>query len=437
MSNKLNQNFSIDTILGLKVTVIKHLGEGGQGDVYEVDYDGERKALKWYKMGNMHNPEQFKNNIIKNMNDSSPDDKVFLWPIDVTNEDENGTFGYIMDLRPDGYYEVGDFLLCNTRFTSYQNTVDASLKIVNAFRLLHNKGKSYQDLNDGNFFINPTNGKVLICDNDNVAINGEETGILGKPRYMAPEIVMRKKTPDSLSDRFSMSIILFMLFCLNHPLEGKKSLASCLDPKKQEELYGDNAIFIMDKHNKENEPDNKVHRNPLVVWRYLPEYMKSIFEQAFSSDSIKNPNKRPAELDWVRNLVRFRSDIVKCSCGNDIFINDNKQCICDNSSCQKQVIINNFFDIENYPSIPAISKSRIYLCQITTCNPEDALNPIGVVIEKKSQPGILGILNKSDKTWRITTPSGKEKRLAPDEIMPLKTGMKIEVYNTTITIVNN
>ena len=31
-------------------------------------------------------------------------------------------------------------------------------------------GYSYQDLNDGNFFINPQSGDVLICDNDNVAL---------------------------------------------------------------------------------------------------------------------------------------------------------------------------------------------------------------------------------------------------------------------------
>ena len=38
---------------------------------------------------------------------------------------------------------------------------------------------SYQDLNDGNFFIDPQTGKVLICDNDNVAVcnNAVDTDI--------------------------------------------------------------------------------------------------------------------------------------------------------------------------------------------------------------------------------------------------------------------
>lgn len=38
--------------------------------------------------------------------------------------------------------------------------------------MLHRHGYSYQDLNDGNFFINPESGDVLICDNDNVMPQG-------------------------------------------------------------------------------------------------------------------------------------------------------------------------------------------------------------------------------------------------------------------------
>ena len=36
--------------------------------------------------------------------------------------------------------------------------------------------------------IHPETGDVLICDNDNVAPEGVTSGILGKARYMAPEL---------------------------------------------------------------------------------------------------------------------------------------------------------------------------------------------------------------------------------------------------------
>lgn len=63
-------------------------------------------------------------------------------------------------------------------------------------------------------------GDLLICDNDNIAPYGTNTGILGKCRYMAPEIVRKEKQPDAQSDRFSLAVILFLLFFNNHPLEG-------------------------------------------------------------------------------------------------------------------------------------------------------------------------------------------------------------------------
>ena len=217
MAEILEVGDKVQTWLGGVLEVKKYLAEGGQGRVYLVDYKGEKKALKWYK--NIGLGEEFKNNIRQNIKRGAPSD-AFLWPLDIA-EDSDGSFGYVMDLKPDDYYELTQFMLCNVRFSSYRTIIDAALKIVSAFRILHNRGYSYQDLNDGNFFINPNNGKVLICDNDNVAPDRTPTGIIGKPRYMAPEIVLGKNMPDSYSDRFSMSVILYILFCMDHPLEGK------------------------------------------------------------------------------------------------------------------------------------------------------------------------------------------------------------------------
>ena len=191
MSEVLENGFRVKTLFGGTVKVEKFLAEGGQGGVYIADYNGQKKALKWYKKGSLGaNPNAFYENIKQNVMRGIPSPE-FLWPLDIT-EWVDGTFGYIMDLRPEGYYEVTEFMLCHVRFKSYRAIIDAAMKIVSAFRILHNSGYSYQDLNDGNFFINPQNGKVLICDNDNVAPDGTETGIIGKPRYMAPEIVLHK-----------------------------------------------------------------------------------------------------------------------------------------------------------------------------------------------------------------------------------------------------
>lgn len=178
MSEILEKGFCIKTLFGGIIRVEKFLAEGGQGRVYIADYEGQKKAFKWYKKGSLGaNPNAFYENIKQNVIRRTPSPE-FLWPIDIT-EWEDGTFGYIMDLRPDGYYEVTEYMLCHVRFRSFRTIIDAAISIVSAFRILHNKGYSYQDLNDGNFFINPKNGKVLICDNDNVVPDGTETVSLG------------------------------------------------------------------------------------------------------------------------------------------------------------------------------------------------------------------------------------------------------------------
>lgn len=430
----------IRTLLGKAVTIKSYIAGGGQGDVYVVNYGGEEKALKWYKPAGMgKNPTAFYNNIKNNVTSGSPAPE-FLWPQDVT-EWENGTFGYVMDLRPQGYYELSQYMVRAVTFSNYKVAVDAALHIVSAFRILHNAGYSYQDLNDGNFFINPTNGKVLICDNDNVAPNGTDTGILGKPRYMAPEIVMGQKMPDNLTDRFSMSLILFIIFHMNHPLEGRKSLVPCLTPAIQQKLYGEEPVFMMDPTDNSNAPDPRVHVNTRTVWPCLPDYIREIFIKAFSKQAMTTPNARPKELDWIKVLVRFRSEIVPCpNCQrrggyNDIFTKGGRGCKCD--SCNAQLDVPFRLEFSEY-SVPAVFDSRIYRCQIGPCNADEALTPVGrIAYNDPNKPTQLSIKNLTENYWDATTPSGKAKRVMSKEFIPLIDGIKFNIKNSEIDIKAN
>jgi len=432
MSEVLENGFCVKTLLGGTVKVEKFLAEGGQGGVYIADYNGEKKALKWYKKGSLGgSPVAFYENIKQNVMRGMPSPE-FLWPLDIT-EWVDGTFGYIMDLRPNGYYEVTEYMLCHVRFKSYRAIIDAAMQIVSAFRILHNAGYSYQDLNDGNFFINPENGKVLICDNDNVAPDGTETGIIGKPRYMAPEIVLGKNKPNSLSDRFSMSVILYILFCLEHPLEGKRSLVPCLTPALQGKLYGSEPLFIMDPNDHSNGPNPAVHKNSLTVWPCLPDYMQKIFLAAFSKNAFQKPSARPKEVEWLNVLTRFRSEIVACQCGNEIFTQQGEPCNCE--VCGRKVNIRFKLVLSGY-SIPAIRDSRIYRCQLGVCDEKEALKPIAQVVEKQ-ESGALGIRNKSGKRWDAITTKGTARKVESDDVIPLKDGITFSIDDETIAIKEN
>ena len=274
----------IKTISGGELEVVQKLGEGGQGVVYKVNYNGRPLALKWYFIKKIKDPRAFYDNIKNNIKQGAPT-KAFLWPLEITEYYE-GSFGYLMELRPSEYKDFSRFLLAKEHFSGIDAIINAALCITNGFRELHNRGYSYQDLNDGNFFVNPQNGDVLICDNDNVAPYGENLGIAGKCRYMAPEVVMGKKRPDNHTDRFSLSVVLYMLLFLNHPLEGKRTMVPCLTEENERRFYGSEPIFVWDATNDENRPVRGVHSNEIKLWPLYPEFVRKTFEKASFSASL-------------------------------------------------------------------------------------------------------------------------------------------------------
>ena len=425
----LSKGQQLKTISGDEITIKEFIAEGGQGEVYKVDYQGEEKALKWFEelKANKH-AKLFYENIKNNIEKGKPSNE-FLWPLKITEWQDN-TFGYIMDLRPSGYYSITEYMLCSVRFKSYRTVTDACLKIVSAFRTLHCLGYSYQDINDGNFFINPENGDVLICDNDNVAPDKVETGIFGKPRYLAPEIILGKNKPNSLSDRFSMAVILYILFCLNHPLEGRRSLENTLTPKLQKQIYGTEPIFIMDPNDKRNGPDPVAHKNSIMLWKYLPKYMKDIFIKAFSKESFENPTTRPIEIDWLKALTRFRSEIIDCACGNEVFTENGESRICDN--CGKEIKIPLKLEFKDY-SIPAISNNNIYRCQLGVCDPKEALNIVASVVANKDTDELY-LCNKTENCWKVITQSGENKTVSPNDKIALEDGMTFVIYDQEVKV---
>lgn len=412
----------IPTQKGIPATVVKYLAGGGQGDVYVVDFAGEKKALKWYKPNAVKNPKKFYENLERNARKGSPA-PAFLWPITATEEYE-GSFGYVMDLRPDGYYELCDFMLAKVKFSTFKAATEACIQIVNAFRILHNSGYCYQDMNDGNFFIDPKTGEVLICDNDNASPNGLDTFIIGTPRYMAPEVVLAKAKPNTQTDRFSLSVVLFMILCMNHPLEGKRWTVPCLTPELERALYGSDPVFLYDPNNKENRPVKGIHNNVMKRWDYMPPYIKEAFLKAFSKEAMENPAKRLRELDWMKVLVRFQNDIVRCPhCQNEVFIINAANTACD--GCGRPMKIQHTLKLPDY-NMTAARGGRVYRCQLGLCDANEALNRIGTIVAKNDEPDVLGFLNATDTTLIAITPSGKMKQVPPGQVVPLNAGIKIQ-----------
>lgn len=429
---------------GKTVTVQKYIAGGGQGDVYLVDWDGERKALKWYRDGKSMPPDLYKL-LQDNITKGSPGEN-FMWPLDITDR-EGDEYGYIMDLIPKGYYSLEDYLLCTQRFETFRVAADACLEIAAVFKALHSHGYCYQDLNAGNFFFRPETGDVVICDNDNVAPNGKTTGIIGTPGFMAPEIVVgyweaqQKKgpyvLPDWRTDRFSMAVLFFEMLTLSNPLEGKHSLVP-LNAEMKAHLYGYDALFMMDPQDRGNAPDPVIHKNVVNVWAVLPGYMRDTFQKAFSKKAIKNPNRRLDESAWIAALVRFRSDIIRCPCGADadLFLSDDGSSHCDR--CGRNVRPPMRFVFEDGTRIPAIPGTRVYRCQVGVAPIGHELEPVANVLANPSKPSLFGARNLTAKKWIASVPGGEPRTFGPNDVLPLVPGGTFKVFGKTVKIeINN
>ncbi len=391
-------------------TIIKELGRGGQGIVYLVDLNGDQKALKWYL-----NPpgETFYKNLLNNIRTGAPSE-AFLWPEYVTAR-QKGSYGYVMALRPKNYYEFGNFLLAKVTFKSFTAMLAAAMKICNGFMMLHRFGYSYQDLNDGNFFIDPYTGDILICDNDNVMPEGEKSGILGKARYMAPEIV-GGKMPNKYSDRFSLSVILFMLFYANHPFEGAKVVSCpCMTETFEKKFYGSEATFIFDPGDRSNRPVRGIHQNVIKRWGVFPAKLRKVFTEQFSQEKLKNPQTRLIESQWEKVIAGIRDELVICPhCKEETFVETEgteHKCI----NCGKDIDVSKYLLLGTRKQI-LTKGTKLYI---------DHDNIPDCQVFENTNDGKLLIKNISPEAWTVETPSGKVKSVNLNEFCPVKNGLVI------------
>ena len=427
---RLKTNATIKTVNGEEIIVKNEIGEGGQGIVYKVLYKGKERALKWYSKGVGDDFERFYENLRRNIEKGSPA-PTFLWPLALTEIKDKKYFGYVMELRPSSYKDFNLILLNRVKFKNFSAIVNAALQIVASFKKLHNLGFSYQDLNDGNFFINPENGDVLICDNDNVAPDRQNLGIKGKPRYIAPEVVNSTNLPDTFSDRFSLAVILFLLFCKSHPLDGLKD-NNRIDPAKNAmNLYCLKPIFIFDPSDKSNRPNPEIHKNALLFWHIYPKHIQDLFIRAFAKECMQcNGNGREdrvIEKIWLKELTRLRSEIAICpSCADETFVDTQKPSMkCMN--CGKRFVRPAVLRLKS-GDIILQPERKIYRYQIDDnldVEIESLYEETGVVIRNKNNPRIWGLRNTGKKTWLKRTPQGKEEQIEVGKVIPIARGVKI------------
>lgn len=395
------------------INVLEYIAEGGQGEVYKVEYNGNFYALKWYSK--VTPSAEFYENLCHNISMGSPA-KCFLWPKAVTKR-INGKFGYIMQLKPSSYKEYGDFLTGEARFQSWDLLFKAALNIVESYCVLHSRGYSYQDLNEGSFFIDPDTGDVLICDNDNVAPYGKNLGVKGTPKYMAPEVILNKSCPNTHTDRFSLAVILFRLFYIDHPLEGRYTAKLPITDITGAMMFGKHPVFVYDPNNDSNRPLESAHPNVIQRWNMFPPDINAAFIKAFT-DGLKDINSRLNENQWIEVLVKARGMLVRLE-GREQFVN----AYCPASVPKECRLLRTEEQI-----IALAPETVLYSCQLDRYS-IDFKTRAAMVKASNSDKRIYGLGNLTANRWRAICPNNKIATINPNGFVPLIPGTIIDFGN--------
>jgi DNA-binding helix-hairpin-helix protein with protein kinase domain len=410
------------------------LGAGGQGEVYKATLGGEAVAVKWFfpKMGT---PEQ--RAAIELLVRSGPPSEHFLWPMEVTEAAGVPGFGYVMPLRPPRFKNIVDLMKRRIEPT-FRALATAGLNLSHNYLLLHSQGLCYRDISFGNAFFDPDNGDILIADNDNVSVDGAGVlGVLGTPRFMAPEVVRGEAVPSTQTDLFSLSVLVFYMLMVAHPLEGRKETEiKCLDLPAMTKLYGTEPLFIFDPADNSNAPVPGIHDNALAFWRIYPQFLRDLFTRAFTVGMREPLHGRVRESEWRGAMVRLRDAIFYCHhCGLENFYDSEALKARGGNpglcwSCAAQLRL---------PPRIRIGKSIVMLNHDTRLFPHhvddqklyDFSGPVAAISQHPTNPAIWGLKNLSQVRWVITNAEGEVKDVEPGRSFTLTADTKIQFGNMT------
>ena len=399
--------------LSSPLTVIRGLGSGGQGQVFEVDVAGEKLALKWYFPHCLERDQNLANRLKESIRACTPNSD-FLWPIALLKPTVEtmrainlsvAGFGYLMGLRPNNFLGAVEHYSGKVEI-SLDNVLRAAFFLADAFHDLHSKGLCYKDISLGNIFLDPTSGRILICDNDNVDIDGHEaSSVLGTPGFIAPEVLMGKARPGTNSDLFSLAVLLFRLLTRHDPLRGKMELSmDCLDEPARRRLYGEDPVFIFDPIDQRNRPDPLDHSAALITWPIYPQDLQHLFMQTFCT-GMKSPTKRALTGQWKESLARTIDRRQLCNrCGQENFSNQPGQAAeCWN--CRKPLDKPQILRTAN-GAVTISADNKLYPHHFDMFKAPQLKVPIGQILPHPTDPTILGLKNLTNESWTAILTNG-------------------------------
>ena len=411
--------------------IIDEIGTGGQGNVYKVKSSEGNYALKWYNQSASTTEQCDAIQLL--IEKGSPSEK-FIWPLALCEGESENHFGYIMPLiDTKKFTKMSQYFAGEVNVDRFEVLIDACIRIAHGFNELHLSGLCYRDISFGNLFVDFNTGEILICDNDNVTFDNLKSteDIWGTSGFMAPEIVRGESAPNSQTDLYSLSVVIFRMLNKQHPLQGQREYAiEIADPESDQMLYGTNPIFIYDPIDATNRPVKGYKDIADAYWPYYPDSIKALFVEAFT-EGLHDPHKRIRESIWIKALSALKGEITYCyHCEHQIFYNKamlRQEGVCP--KCGKTIkILPLRMKVENQ-IIMLNHDSVIYKNQVDA----SALMAYDVKIARvevhPKYPSVWGLRNLSGEIWTYTTKNNELREISKNGVVPIQSGQEINFGN--------
>lgn len=419
---------SFATLSGRQGRIGELLGAGGQGEVYHVVVDGLPFALKWYHQHYTEIDTGLRLRLERGVRRGAPTND-FLWPLDLVEVPGNSSFGYIMPLRKSDFRGIRDLIAPppHRLELTLASRIRLCQQLAHSFFELHAGGFCYQDINFGNIFVNPDTARILICDNDNVNIDGADASIYGTRKFMAPEVVRRESLPNSRTDLFSMAVLFFYTIFGWHPLDGRRENdISVLNADSEMSLYGTKPIFLFDPDTDENGPVEGVHDWIVARWHSLPRALRQLFIRSFT-DGLHDPASRVLETEWMNILNLIPGSIHIChDCGFEHVISLVKnqpaasgECLC----CGEILEFSPVLVLGSHILTMSIGQ-EIRGEQVNYT--KDAAAVVAKVEAHPTRANLIGLRNMTNAPWRASLPEGTSHLVPSGQAVRIAPGTTIE-----------
>jgi len=406
--------------LSTPLRVVRGIGSGSQGQVYEVELAGEGLALKWYLPACIARDPALELRLGAAISSTAPS-ASFLWPMALLRPTPQSQrllrcrepgFGYLMNLRPAGFVGAVEHY-GGLVDLSLASVLRACLELSAAFHALHSRGLCYKDISLGNLFLEPESGRILICDNDNVDVDGRDPGgVLGTPGFIAPEVLLGRARPGANSDLHSLAVLLFRLLTRHDPFRGALELAiRCLDEPARRRLYGEDPVFIFDPVDQRNRPDPELHSAALLTWPIYPAALQALFIQTFGP-GLREPERRVLTGEWQNELARTLDRRQICpACGQENFRSHQSPpppCWSCGAALPAPLRL-------RLPcgAVVAAAGTNLYRHHFDRLQLPQLRQPLAEVVAHPSDAAILGLRNGGPTPWQVTLVQGQELQVEP------------------------